>query len=112
MVRKQRFVLVVVLWFALAALLVPLSATAQSTVEKSESTFVRVMEVSHFIWLSWLSRVSGWTKAGSGMDPDGQPVEAGSGMDPDGASVEAGSGMDPDGTPVEAGSGMDPDGNH
>ena len=112
MVRKRRFVLVVALLFALAALSLPASAATPSPSGRSESIFSNAVETTHSIWFNWLDWVKSWAKAGAGMDPDGAPAEAGAGMDPDGTPVEAGAGMDSDGTPVEAGAGMDPDGNN
>lgn len=75
------------------------------------------------LW-SWLSRLTAaWEKAGSSMDPNGQPQgDAGSQMDPNGQPLSGvtnkeGSQMDPDGKPQgvlpptgEEGSQMDPNG--
>lgn len=58
------------------------------------------------LW-SWLSRLAAVReKAGSSMDPNGQP-KAGSSMDPDGQPQGA---LPPGSTTTEAGSDMDPNG--
>lgn len=116
MVKRQRFVLAVALLFALTVLAVPAAAGVSSSADRSESGFVRVMQISDFIGFKWVGRWLAWAAAGgdggAGMDPDGTPADGGAGMDPDGSTVDGGAGMDPDGTPVEGGAGMDPDGNN
>lgn len=92
-IRTTAFALLLATLFATTANALPRGA--RLSLPLSDSGFATVL----WDWMTSLFVAGPQDKAGSHMDPDGQPTPgAGSSMDPNGdPTTEAGSQMDPDG---------------
>ena len=92
-IRTTAFALLLATLFATAANALPWEA--RRSLPLSDSGFVTVL----WDWMTSLFSAGSQEKAGSHMDPNGEPTPgAGSSMDPDGGpTTEAGGDMDPNG---------------
>lgn len=92
-IRTTAFALLFATLFATTANALP--RRARPALPLSDSSFVTVL----WDWMTSLFAAGPQEKAGSSMDPNGQPTtDAGSQMDPNGGpTTEAGGDMDPNG---------------